>query len=222
MKILVLADIHGDTGTLRKVIEKAESHNPDVVVCPGNVTDIFKTPPEFSQLDVADLVVQQLLSLRKPVLCIPGNHDPPEILEVFNDYGVNIHAKHTAIHGTHFVGFGGAPTPFNTPFEPTEEETADALASLPTHSPTIAVIHNPPHNTKLDAIGAGKHVGSPAVRSYILSKKPHLVLTAHIHESRGKDTLGPTTIVNPGPVFNKHYALVDVTKKSCVVTLKTL
>ena len=49
-----------------------------------------------------------------------------------------------------------------------------------------------------------------ALRALIDREQPDLVLCGHIHESRAIDELGPTTVVNPGPVASGHYALVRV------------
>lgn len=222
MKILVVADIHGDFQTLEKILKRAGRETPDVVVSPGNTTDLFKTPPEFSQLDIADLVLQKLLSLHRPVLCVPGNHDPHGILDVFDDYGANLHGKHKIVAGVGFIGFGGAKTPFNTPFEPTEEETKEALSSLAKKPHTVLVVHDPPKNTRLDKIKTGEHVGSQVIRDFILSKKPSLTIAAHIHEAAGEDTLGGTVLFNPGPAFNGNYGIVELDKKKIICTRHTL
>ena len=217
MKILVVADIHGDISSLGRVLSAAPE--ADVVVCPGNVTDMFKTPQEFSQLDVADMVIQRLLSLNKPLLCVPGNHDPPEILDIFEEYKTNLHHKKTTVAGLQFGGFGGAKTPFHTLFEPSEEETGAALASL--GDMNVLVAHNPPKNTKNDRLKNGTHVGSLAVRKYIETHQPQLVITSHIHEAAGTDTIGKTTIYNPGPTFQGRYGIVTITKNNVVCTSHT-
>lgn len=216
MKILVIADIHGKFQILEKIINKAEKENPDLVICPGNITDMFDVVQEFSQLDVADIIIQKLLSLRKPLLCVPGNHDPYDILDVFDDYKINLHGKRKKIMEINFMGFGGALTPFNTLFEPSEEETKETLERLAVEATTILVVHNPPKNTKTDKLKSGEHVGSTAVREFIHTHKPLLTITAHIHEAFGEDKLGSTTLFNPGPAFQGRYGLVEITKNKIV------
>lgn len=212
MKLLVVADVYGDFTTLGKIIEKARDLNPDVVICPGNITDMFAQASDFSQLDVADIIIQKLLSLGKPVLCVPGNHDPYDIIDVFEEYGVNLHGKHRVVNNHHFIGFGGAKTPFNTPFEPSEEEVKEHLERLPNTQPLIMVTHNPPKDTKLDVVKK-KHVGSLTIREEIQKKKPLVAIAAHILEGRGVDVLDSTTLFNPGPAFKGFFGMVNIGKK---------
>lgn len=75
----------------------------------------------------------------------------------------------------------------------------------------IIIAHNPPKDTKLDAVAGGIHVGSPLIRAFIDSKKPLLVVSGHIHESAAIDSLGPTTLVNPGSLADGHYAVAEIT-----------
>ena len=101
---------------------------------------------------------------------------------------------------------GGALTPVS--FDPARRSPsiADALAtleSLAAPADTLYVCHTPPHATRCDMIGAGVHVGSRALREFILRHQPPLVLSGHIHESprvssAWRDTLGRTVVVNPG------------------------
>jgi len=214
MKMFIAADICGRLVPLETVLSVCEKENPDLIICPGNMTDMFDNPREFSQVDVGEVVLQKMLSLGKPVLTVPGNHDPFEILDVFSDYNTNLHNKHVNLLGTDFIGFGGALTPFKTNFEPTEEETRASLESLvkKTKKPFILVTHNPPKNTKIDMIEGGKHVGSGAVREFVLKHKPILAISAHIHEAPGVDMLGTTTVFNPGPVVGGKCGVVDVRK----------
>ncbi|MBI4021256.1 MAG: metallophosphoesterase family protein [Candidatus Aenigmarchaeota archaeon] len=222
MRILVVADIYGDLAHLSSIIEAAAAHNPSLVVCPGNITDMFAVS-EFSQMDVGELVMLKLLSLRKPVLAVPGNHDPPGLIDVFEDYHTNLHGKRRTIQGMEFVGFGGATTPFHTNFEPGEEETQETLAAVSTTiGQHVLVVHNPPKDTKLDTLASGEHVGSAAIRAYILEKKPRLVIAAHIHEAAGKDTLGGSVLFNPGPAFQGKYGIVDLTPAGVVCTSHTI
>jgi uncharacterized protein len=83
---------------------------------------------------------------------------------------------------------------------------AGALAELaPRFDPADAVLvtHGPPHGTRCDMIGAGAHVGSRALRRFVETHQPPLVLSGHIHESPRvsssyRDTIGRTVVVNPG------------------------
>jgi hypothetical protein len=211
-KILVIADIHGEFEGFSKLVDKMREHDFDLVVCPGDFTDMYNTPEGFSQLDVAEMIVQKLLSLGKPVLCIPGNHEPYEILDVFEEYGVNLHGKVKKIKDFEFIGFGGAATPFNTKFEPTEDEIKQTLGMKVKErkGKFILVVHNPPFGTNLDKTETGEHVGSKAVREFIEKEKPILAISAHIHEAGGIDKLGKTTLFYPGVSYEGFYGLVEI------------
>ena len=213
MRILVLADIHSRLDKLEEVLEKAEKERFDLVVCAGNLTDCFDSPLDLEQVDVADMVVQKLLLLKKPLLCIPGNHDPFEVVDLFEEYGVNVHDRTRKVLGMEFIGFGGAETPFRTVFEPTDPEVKEGLEHNSKNLQAgkfFLVVHNPPKDTKLDKILSGEHVGSKAIREFILSKKPLLAISAHIHEGAGEDKLGETVLFYPGPVIGGKYGIVEV------------
>ena len=87
--------------------------------------------------------------------------------------------------------------------EPTIAAALEGLADAATASETVFVLHSPPRNTRCDVTSSGAHVGSRAIRRFIESHRPPLVLSGHIHESPRvsgsyRDTIGPTTVVNPG------------------------
>ena len=103
MKILVIADIHGEHEKLSGILN-CMKYKPDLVICPGDFTDMFSAPTEFSQLDIANLVMQKLLIPNRPLLCVPGNHDPYEILDVFEQYGANLHNKTKSLMKMNFMG----------------------------------------------------------------------------------------------------------------------
>ena len=212
MRLLIIADIHGDYEALDTLIAKLDPSSFDAVICPGDFTNLYTTPPEFDQLSIAELIIEKLLAIGKPLLCVPGNHDPYEILEVLDDYGVNCHARLRQLQGINFIGFGGALTPFNTPFEPPEEETKAALEHLAAkaENPLVIITHAPPKNTTLDKTSNGEHVGSEALRSIIALRKPMLALSAHIQESKGVDHIGNSVLFYPGAVIDGSYGLVTI------------
>ncbi len=214
-KILVIADVHGEFEKFSEVMDSLKENDFDLVICPGDFTDMNNTPEGYSQVDIAELILQKILSLGKPVLCVPGNHEPYDILEVFDDYDVNLHGRIRKFKDTEFIGFGGAATPFNTKFEPTEEEIKEALEKKvkSVKGKFILVTHNPPFGTNLDKTETGEHVGSKVIREFIENNKPLLAISAHIHEAGGNDKLNGTTLFYPGVAYEGYYGLVDVGKE---------
>ena len=93
-------------------------------------------------------------------------------------------------------------------FDPERREPtiADGLATLCEScdpSATVYVLHSPPRDTACDVISTRQHVGSRAIRAFVESRQPRLVLSGHIHESprvtgAWRDTVGHTPVVNPG------------------------
>ncbi|MBI2085038.1 MAG: metallophosphoesterase [Candidatus Aenigmarchaeota archaeon] len=222
MNILVVADVHGDFESLSDVLQKI-NFGVDVVVCPGDFTDIGLSLMGFSREDMMHLVLDELLGLKRPVLAVPGNHDPPETHKILNDYGVNLHGTGRIIDGIGFFGFGGAKTPFATPFEPSEEETNTGLKKgfdlVAGTKHKIMITHNPAKNTKLDRVSTGAHVGSSAVRDFIIKNKPDASISAHIHEAVGVDELNGTKLLYPGPVSGGWVGLLSVGDKTDVKIL---
>jgi uncharacterized protein len=223
MKILVITDIHGQMDALERVLSAAAQEKPDMVLCPGDFTDMYSNNAVFSQLDLAEIVVQKLLAFNKNLLCVPGNQDPYDILNIFDEYGVNLHGRIKKRAEVFFAGWGGALTPFNTLFEPAPEETKAALAAIGRKlegKEFVMLVHNPPKGTKLDLAGGEKHVGSEEVRLFIEESKPQLMVAAHIHESSAVDNLGPSTLFYPGPAMEGFYGVVELGKGFCKCVAK--
>jgi Icc-related predicted phosphoesterase len=117
------------------------------------------------------------------------------------------------------------PPWLSTMYYLTEEEIAAALQQgrMQVGEPRweVVISHPPPRRTKLDVIANGEHVGSTALRDFIETAQPHLVICGHIHESRGIDHIGDTTLVNCGAACRGYYAVVDI-DESIEVSLKSV
>ncbi len=212
MRLLVLADVHSSFELLSKIMKK-EAGNFDAIIAPGDFTDMYDIPEGFTQLEMAEITVCRMIAPKKPVFAVPGNHDPYNIMEIFREYGINAHCEIRQFKGFEIMGWGGAMTPFDTKFEPTEEETEKSLYETSVNLKTkdfILIIHNPPYETALDMISDKTHVGSKAVRKFIEEQSPLLSISAHIHESEGIDTIGRAVLFYPGAVFEGKYGFVEI------------
>jgi Icc-related predicted phosphoesterase len=134
-----------------------------------------------------------------------GNTDRPEIESYLREEGIDLDRRARTVRGVTFAGVSGGLPFGGTPYERSEEDFASAAeealqAAAASPRPVVLVSHQPPRGTQCD-LARGRHVGSTAIRDAILRHRPELVLCGHIHESAGRDTLGESAIVNPGPWF---------------------
>ena len=222
--IVVVSCVHGDVENLMKFLDKISLLNIDILVCPGDFTD-FLIPKGFSRLDIGKIILEELKELGKPVLTVPGSWDG-ELIEFLKKEKTSIHAEGKVIGGVGFYGYGGAKTPFNTPFEPSEGEIELGLeksySEIKRAEIKIQVTHAPPSRTKLDMIVSGAHVGSDAVRGFIEKNQPDVAICAHIHESRGVDEIGRTKIINSGRFPEGYVGIVDITDSKITTKVSSL
>lgn len=203
MRIIAFGDIHMDVDNAKDIpaIESA-----DFVIVTGDITNYG------SNLDAED-VLNRLMAVNKSILAVAGNLDQPDVAGYLEDLQISLHARGILAEGLGIMGLGGSNyTPFNTPYEFSEEELAAFLASgyaqIKDADNFILVSHAPPVKTSTDRLVNGKHVGSAAVRAFIEEKQPLLCLTGHIHESRAQDYLGRTLVLNPGMLKDGGYVEV--------------
>jgi Icc-related predicted phosphoesterase len=206
MKIVALTDIHGRTERLSDLAGDLAA--ADLLLLCGDLTN-FGHRPE------AEVVLTAVRSHNPHVLAVPGNCDYPDISAYLAREGINLHATHVVLNGVAFLGLGGSlPCPGHTPNEFTDDELASFLAQAaagPAHDlPWILVSHQPPRDTALDRVRSGMHVGSRAVGAFIEEHRPLVCFTGHIHEAAGMDSIGPTKIINPGPLHMGSYAYAEV------------
>lgn len=213
MDIIIFSDIHNDVENLLSYFDKIKELKFDVVVCPGDFTDI-NTPKGFTQEDITKLIITELKGLKKPFLAVPGNVDTKDIINILEKEDVSIHGKGRVINDFGFYGYGGAKTPFETNIEPGEEELKmglkNAWKDVEKMKYKIQVTHNPPFGTRVDMVQSGAHVGSSVVKGFIESYDPILAISAHIHEARGIDQLKKTFLINSGRFPEGYFGLVNI------------
>jgi len=215
MDILVIGDIHSDIENIFELLDKVSMLNFDCIIYTGDFIDVGVETKGLTHADVAELVLEELASLKKPIFAIPGNHDK-DVIAVLERRGVSIHKKGKMINGIGIYGFGGARTPFGTPLEPTESEIQEGLTAaykqIENADVKIQVTHMPPLETKIDVTYTGAHVGSQAVRKFIEDKHPIVAIAAHIHEARGLDEIDGTKLINAGRFPEGYCGIVSIDK----------
>lgn len=158
-----------------------------------------------------------------PVMVVPGNMDAPESLfftQLF-EYELtlkNIRLGHENIlyyGGLFFSGFGGEIT--------SDQSEKNFVLQYPLqmahfylrklcylNGQKVIVLHTPPQS-KVD-LEKGKHKGCAGVNELIEWLSPDFVFCGHAHHARGEDWLGKSHIINPGPLKEGCYTLVDTHK----------
>ncbi len=221
MNILVLSDIHNDVENIINFVDKISMLEFDVVVCPGDFADI--PPKGFTKVDITRLILEELRSLKKPIVAVPGNQDK-EVVTFLERENVSVHGKGVVVDGVGFFGYGGARTPFKTSFEPSEEEIENGLKNayndVKDAETLVLVTHMPPARTRLDGLYGNAHVGSEAIRKTIEEKQPTVAISAHLHELRGTDDIGKTKLINSGRFPEGYCGLVSI--KDGVATAKII
>jgi Icc-related predicted phosphoesterase len=198
MRFLAVTDFHNDYSKLPEILKKAGK--VDGTLLAGDLT-------EFGPTKNAEKLLKEL---PKPILAIPGNCDQRDMVELLKDKDVNLHENKRRIGDITFIGMGGSnPTPFNTPFEYSEEEIGKTVERLlkGVSGTAILIAHAPPKGHG-DTIPNGAHVGSTAVAD--VAPKFAAIVCGHIHEDRSISMLGNTLVVNPGPAMAGNAAVLNV------------
>jgi len=212
MKVLATADFHGSLEASRRVAFKAHTFGFDVVVVCGDIT-------HFGSFKEAEKVLSPLTELKVPLLYVPGNCDPPSLLEKAIEGAQLIHGACRTFGNLSFIGAGSVPIDrvHLSPFETSDEEILAALTQglkqCKSKRFVIVVSHSPPMDTKLDVAYVSGHVGSRSLRLFIEQKEPSLVLCGHIHEARGIDYIGDTVIANTGSTRHGYCATANFNEK---------
>ena len=140
------------------------------------------------------------------------------ILKALDDSkAINLHGKAEQIGNIRFIGLGGSnPTPFNTPFELSEEEIEKALEGMVCSAENsddcgtiVLLTHAPPHGAR-DELPFG-HVGSKAIQKFL--DRVDLIVCGHIHEAKGLEQVGKTVVVNPGEACKGSCTLITIEEK---------
>lgn len=212
MRIGYVVDVHDRFDAVPQAL--SEMGPVDVLVVGGDLTNAG-TP------DDAERALESWRPLAPVLLAVAGNMDSPAIDARLVELGVSLDARGVVIEdiGLHGVS-ASAFTPLHTPHELPDDELGRRAqaghAQVAGARVRIFCPHSPPYRTACDRLRSGEPAGSPSLRAFVEREQPDLVLCGHIHESRGEDTIGRARIVNPGPAFQGHHALVEVGETASV------
>jgi uncharacterized protein len=190
-KILAASDLHGDSKLAKKLAEKSENENVDLVVLCGDLTGWVETKN----------IIKPFKDKNKRVLILPGNWDSFATADFLAKmYGVkNIHGYSAIYENVGFFGAGGAKNAPG-PGMITEKELLRSLEKahqdLKGIERKIMVTHMHPAGSKSEFSG---FEGSTSITKAIRKFKPDLLLHGHIHEGAGlEETIGKTKVINVG------------------------
>jgi hypothetical protein len=212
-KVLILADIHGQSEFARKALEA----NPDVdlVAIAGDITNFGGAEEVIHVLDS----IRSALDSPPPIVAVPGNCDPIAARKALDAAGINIEGLLVKLPCGFFAGSGGALRRAGiTSYERTEGQLTaslkEPLAKFKTaqeERPLVILSHSPPYGTNADRHGE-QHVGSEGFASILGSFSPAVWICGHIHESRCVSLEDGCLIVNPGPCSYGYYAVLELEK----------
>jgi Icc-related predicted phosphoesterase len=198
MRLLVVTDFHNRYEKVPEILKKAG--NVDGTLLAGDLTEFGPTENAKKLLGM----------LPKPILAVPGNCDPKDIMQLLKAEGVNLHESKKKLDNVTFIGIGGSnPTPFGTPLEFSEEEIKGMLERLlkDVKGQAILISHAPPKGYQ-DRIPNGVHVGSEAIAQLAPGFKA--IVCGHIHEDMGISKMGDTIVVNPGMAAMGNAAILEI------------
>lgn len=153
-----------------------------------------------------------------PIYFVPGNMDNVKLKDWPGSENVHgLHGRYESTAGVGLIGLGGSPHgAFSTPFEFSEQEAGELLedAVKSYHDENLIMVsHCPPRDTKIDRTSSGDHIGSITVRRFVENHQPIAVISGHVHEAQGSDTIGSTVVVNTGPAKNGNFVIIDLDKR---------
>ncbi len=198
MKLTLLADIHNRPIGGNDI--ESDIRSSDIVIVAGDLTT-------FSGYKKAELIISQLKTLNNAIAAVTGNCDSREVLEAVEDYSISVNEKCITYCGLQIMGISGVE---NSRFHGVFYDHLKTAYSQIHPAKAFVLVSHQPSSASLVSDRGGYDGGNCGIRKFITQYKPILAVSGHMHEARGKDTIGSTVLVNPGAYAQGHYATVEI------------
>jgi hypothetical protein len=187
-KILAIGDIHGDTGLVKRLAEKAKNEDVDVVILAGDLTFVDQTVKNL---------IGPFIKAKKQVLLIPGNHESIATINFLAEMypnTKNIHGYAIQKGDLGIFGAGGGDIINITPDKEIFQALKQGHEKVKDSKKKIMVTHMHPKGSKSEFSG---FEGSIAVQKAIKEFHPDILVSAHIHEAAGiEEKIEGTKVIN--------------------------
>jgi Icc-related predicted phosphoesterase len=187
-KILAASDIEGDIKATRKLADKAEKENVDLVVLAGDLTGWIE----------GEEILKPFVDKGKKVVFVPGNHDSSEFANFLSKlYGAkNVGDHYVRYEDVGVFGIGSPDGRLSLDEDKAFKKLKKDFEKVKDLEKKIMVSHLNAADTKSEFSG---FEGSKGIRKAIDEFQPDLFLSGHIHEAEGlKENIGKTKVVSLG------------------------
>jgi len=187
-KILAAGDFHGDSGTAKKLAEKAEKEKVDLVILTGDITGFVEI----------ENLLKPFIEKNKKVIFVPGNWETAETANFLSKlYGVkNIGEHYVKYKHIGIFGIGSPDWQLNINEKKAFQKLKKDFEKIKDLEKKIMVSHIHAAGTKSEFSGIP---GSTAVKKAIKEFQPDLFISGHIHEAESlQEKIGKTRLINVG------------------------
>ena len=187
-KILAAGDFHGESSIAKRLANKAEKENVDLVIIAGDITGMVETKN----------ILKPFKDKNKKVVFVPGNWDTTEAAETLSKlYGIKNVGKHYVQYkNIGIFGIGSPDWEMNLNEEKAFKKLKKDFEKIKNLEKKIMVSHLHAAGTKSEFSGIP---GSTALKKAIKKFQPDLFISGHIHEAEGlQEKIGKTRVINVG------------------------
>lgn len=187
-KILAASDFHGDSNASKRLSEKAEKENVDLVILAGDITGLIES----------ENILKPFADKKQKVIFVPGNWESSETADFLSKlYGIkNVGEHYVKYKDIGIFGIGSPDWQMDIDNNKTFKKLKKDFEKIKDLEKKIMVSHINPAGTKSEFSGIA---GSKEIRRAIEEFQPDIFISGHIHEAEGiTEKIGKTHIINVG------------------------